>query len=187
MSASPVDVYLRAVVNLFPRRTSFEPYVTLTATLGLMLGIRVGTTPLDLNAETTGPAGTPCSWQLVLRLSTGVATSSTGVGAAQAAEALKRSERIVEYFIVLDFGMVILGYFSRRYSTRPRVSSYKSTLTLLAHRIIKFRELAKAMWLRLPCSSRRFLGLPLALVTDRVPVHHHEFIGISSLLEASGL
>ena len=54
--------------------------------------MRVGTTPLDLNALTTAAedcAEMPCGEH-------GVARSSTGVGAARAAEALRRRERIVE-------------------------------------------------------------------------------------------
>ena len=87
-----MDLDVRVVLKVFPRLTCLLPYATVTATFGEMLGMRVGTTPLDLKALTT--AAEDCA-----EMPTGVhvvARFSTGVGAAKAAEALRRSERMVE-------------------------------------------------------------------------------------------
>lgn len=78
-------------MNLLPRLTCLEPYATFTATFGLMLGIRVGTTPLEVNARTTAAddcADMPTGEHFVARL-------STGVGVAKAAVAVSKAEMIV--------------------------------------------------------------------------------------------
>lgn len=80
---------LPTVLNLFPRLTCLLPYATVTATFGLMLGIKVGTTPDDLNFWTTVAddcAEMPTGEQEVVRF-------SVGVGAASEAVAARRSEK----------------------------------------------------------------------------------------------
>ena len=81
-----------------------------------MLGIRVGTTPLDVNARTTAAddcAEMPTGEQLDARF-------SVGVGAARAAVAVNRTERMVLKYILVKFSVESRGL-SRARSSRTLI------------------------------------------------------------------
>lgn len=91
--------HLPVIEKVLPRFTCLEPYATVTATRGVMLGIKVGTTPYCVNLWTTRAedcAEMPTGEQEVARL-------SVSVGAANATDAARKNENREEICIVNVF------------------------------------------------------------------------------------